>query len=946
MRKIYVLLLSVCFTTALSAQRNGTLKGVAFDTISKQPVAGATITVLDKKDSSLVTFTMADNNGRFELRGLANGEYRLLITHINYHNSNKFFTISDEAKNPDLGNVTMNDKVKVLEEVVLAAEAPPVTLINDTIQYNAGSFKVQPNASVEQLLKKLPGVKVEKDGTIKAQGENVTKVLVDGKEFFGNDPKIATKNLPADAVDKVQVYDKQSDQAQLTGFEDGNSEKTINLKLKKDKKKGVFGKINGGAGNKERLEGKFNVNSFKGARQFSLIGMGNNTNAEGFSFMDILNFTGELSRMQKSGGGNININVSGEDAAAMGLNPGGSNSGIKTAWGGGLNYNNIIGTKLDFQSNYFYNHYNPNQENHIQRQYFLPDSSYFYNQNSFSDNLSNNHRFSLNTLYQIDSMNSIRINPSFSYQQTNNRSETDYQTLSEDKVLTNEGYSNTGSTSKGYNFRNDITWRKKFARRGRTFSLSLQTSLNNSEGDGSLLSVNSFYNPNGSLKTRDTLNQRSTTNGNLRGYNARAVYTEPLWKRSMIEFSAGKSDTKSTAEKITYDYNKGNGKYDQMNNGLTNDFENTYGYITAGIRMRTQKKKYNYSFGANWQQSELEGKIISGTKDSVISKTFRNILPNARFQYNFTKFKNFNITYGTGTNQPSMAQLQPVPDNTNPLYVRQGNPDLKQEFTHTIQSNLVFINPFKNRNFFLNMRAQMTENKIVNYDSVNLQTGVRKTKPVNVNGVYTINTNISVSVPVRFLKGSVELSSRGGLNKSKQLINTSTGSIVTNTINTATLGPELRLDMNPTDKLSLGLGASFNYNKTKYTLQSALNTDYLSQEYNASVDWEMPKGFYFSTDFSYTINSQRAAGFNAKIPLWNASISKQMLKFNRGELKFSARDLMNRNVGISRNTNNNYIEDSRVLTLRQFFLLSFTYSLSKTGLNNAGGGGMMRVIGR
>lgn len=940
MRKIFLLLLLACLTTTLLAQKNGSVNGVAFDTISKQPVAAATVTVLERKDSSLVTFTMTGSDGRFELKGLANGDYRLMITHVSYHNSNKFFSITEANKTAELGNLIMNDKAKVLEEVVLAAEAPPVTLINDTIQYNAGSFKVQPNASVEQLLKKLPGVKVEKDGTIKAQGEKVNRVLVDGKEFFGNDPKVATKNLPADAVDKVQVYDKQSDQATLTGFEDGNYEKTINLKLKKDKKKGMFGKVNAGVGNKERYEGKFNVNSFKGARQFSAIGMGNNTNAEGFSFMDILNFSGELARMQRGGGGNININISGEDAAAMGINGGGRNNGINTAWGGGLNYNNIIGSKLDFQSNYFYNRYNPNQESHIQRQYFLPDSSYFYNQNSFADNLNNNHRFNLNTLYQVDSMNSIRITPSFSYQTTNNRSQTDYQTLSEDKVLTNEGFSNNTSSTKGYNFRNDITWRKKFARKGRTFSLSLQTSLNESDGDGSLSSINSFYYPNGSLLKRDTLNQQSTTKGDLKGYNARAVYTEPVWKRSLLEFSVSKSNTKSTSEKLTHDYNKLNGKYDQLNNTLSNDFENTYGYINAGIRIRTQKKKYSYAVGANWQQAELEGKITTGVKDSLISKTFRNILPNARFQYNFTRFKSFSLSYNTSTNQPGMSQLQPVPDNSNSLNIREGNPDLKQEFNHTAQVHLTLVSPYKNKNLFMFLTAQATQNKIVNYDSIN-SLGVKRTKPVNVNGVYNINSSISYSMPVRFLKGTVEVSSNTGVFKTKQFINT-----VGNDIRTFSVGPELRLDMNPTEKLNVGVGAGFNYNKTKYSLQSALNTNYLSQEYNASLDWEMPKGFFFATDFMYTINSQRAAGFNTKVPLWNASISKQMLKFNRGELKLSARDLLNKNVGISRNTNNNYIEDSKVLTLRQFFLLSFTYSLSKTGLNNAGSGGGMRIITR
>ncbi len=938
MRKIYLSLLLVCFTFHLFAQKNGIVKGVAFDTISRQPVTAATITLMEKKDSSLVSFTMTGRDGRFELKGIPNGEYRLMISHVNYHNSNVFFGVNDNNKSIDLGNIIMNDKTKVLAEVVVRNEAPPVTLINDTIQYNAGSFKVQPNASVEQLLKKLPGVKVEKDGSIKAQGEKVDKVLVDGKEFFGNDPKIATKNLPADAVDKVQVYDKQSDQAQLTGFDDGNYEKTINLKLKKDKKKGLFGKVNAGAGTTERYEGKFNVNSFKGARQLSAIGMGNNTNAEGFSFMDILNFTGELARMQRGGGGNININISSDEAAAMGINSGGRNNGINTNWGGGFNYNNIIGNKLDWQSNYFYSRNNPNQEAHIQRQYFLPDSAYFYNQNSFADNLGNNHRFNLNTLYQIDSLNSIRIIPSLSFQKTDNRSQTDYQTLSEDKVLTNEGFSNNTATNKGYNFKNDIIWRKKFARKGRTFSLTLQTNLNESNGDGSLSSINSFYNPNGSLNKRDTLNQVSTTRGDLRGYNAKAVYTEPIWKKSLLEFSAGISDSKSTSEKITHDYNKLNGKYDQLNSSLTNDFENAYSYTNAGLRIRTQKKKYSYAFGLSRQQAELEGKIImSGNKDSIISKMFRNVLPNARFQYNFSKFKTLSLSYSTATNQPSMSQLQPVPDNSNSLNIKEGNPDLKQEYNHNIMGHFNLISPYKNRNFFLFFNMQATQNKIVNYDTVN-QLGVKRTKPVNVNGVYNISSNISYSMPVHFLKGTVEISSNMGLFKTKQFINK-----VGNNIRTLSFGPELRLDMNPTEKLNVAAGASYNYDKTKYSLQSALNTSYLSQEYNASIDWQMPKQFFFATDFTYTINSQRAAGFNTKVPIWNASISKQMLKYNRGEIKFSVVDLLNRNIGISRNTNNNYIEDSRVKTLRQFFLLSFTYSLSKTGLNNAGGGGM-RVI--
>ena len=931
------------FSALARAQKNGSVKGIAWDTLSKQPVAAATVTVLERKDSSLVSFTMTGNDGRYEIRGLANGEYRLLITHVNYHNSNKYFSITDSSRQVDMGHTAISDKAKVLEEVVLAAEAPPVTLINDTIQYNAGSFKVQPNASVEDLLKKLPGVKVEKDGTVKAQGEKVQRVLVDGKEFFGNDPKIATKNLPADAVDKVQVYDRQSDQAQLTGFEDGNYEKTINLKLKKDKKKGLFGKAMAGAGNRDRYENKFNLNSFKGARQISAIGMANNDNAEGFTFMDILNFTGELARM-RGNGGNINISMTADQASEMGISNAGANSGITTARGGGLNYNNIIGKKLDLQSNYFYNRLNPERESHIQRQYLLPGTSY-YNQNAYTDNISDNHRLNLNLLWQLDSLNSIRFTPSFGYQKTRNSAQTDYQTLSGSRSLTNEGFSNTLSSNEGFSFRNDIVWRKKFARKGRTFSLSLQTSLNESNGDGSLSSINSFYDPGGSLLRRDTLNQQNDSRSDLKAYTARAVYTEPLGKRSLLELSVSNSNSRNNSAKQTWDYNKGNGKYDQVNQQLTNDFSNEYGYTNAGLRLRTQKKKYNYAIGAAWQQADLQGKIISGSKDSVISKTFRNILPNARFQYNFSRFKTFSLTYSTSTNQPSMQQLQPVPDISNPLNIREGNPDLKQEFTQTLQGHLNLLSPFRNKSFFMFLTLQSTRNRIVNYDSINLQTGVRRSRPVNVSGVYSINGNLSYSMPVKFLKGTVELSSGIGINRNKQMVNDISGKAAVNDIRTLSLGPDLRFDLNPSEKLNIGFGTGISYNRSTYSLQSLAPATYFSQDYTASFDWQLPKGFFLATDFNYTVNSQRAAGFNLKVPIWNASISKQVLKFNRGEIKLSARDLLNRNVGISRNTNNNYIEDSRVLTLRRFFLLSFTYSLSKTGLNNSGGGGM-RVITR
>ncbi|MET6998169.1 outer membrane beta-barrel family protein [Chitinophaga defluvii] len=936
MHKYCLLLIACSCTLTTYAQQNGSVKGTVSDTAAGHPITSATITLL-KKDASLVSFTMTDNKGNFELTGIAAGEYRLLITHVNYHNTSRQITINTATPHIRLPDIVLHDLKRTLQEVEVTAVAPPVTLVGDTIQYNAGSFKTVPNASVEQLLKKLPGIQVEKDGTVKAQGQKVNRVLVDGKSFFGTDPKMATKNLPADAIDKVQVFDRLSDAAQLTGFDDGNSEKTINLRLKEDKKKGMFGKASAGAGSDGRYEGRFNVNSFKGARQLSALGMGNNTNAEGFSFMDLMNFSGELDRLRQSGGGGISLalKVDGPAAAMMGNNNG---DGVKTIWGGGLNYNNRIGKNTDFTSSYFYNRYSPYQESRVQRQYFLPDSSYFYHQDAASYNLNNSHRLNLSADIKIDSFHSIKITPSLGYQETRSSSKSSYETLSEDQQLANQGFNNSKTQGHGSNFSNEVLFRKRFRLKGRTFSLNLQTSVNNSASSGNLFTVNQFYNRHPSWPVQDTIHQTNHVSSSLNSYNIRAVYTEPVFKHSLLEFSLGKSNTHSTADKVTYDYNAKNGRFDQPNDALTNNFENTYGYTNAGIRLRTQQKKYSIATGLNWQQAALKGTVITGVKDTVVSKTFYNLLPAFRFKYDFTRYRHLSMNYATFTTPPDISQLQPVPDITDPLNIREGNPDLQQEFTHALQLSFISVNPFRNKNLFAFFNLQETQHKIVHEDTVDTL-GIKRTRPVNVNGAYNMTGTVSLGLPLQVVKGTVNFSSNMGYSKTKQFINT-----VPNTIGAFTLGPAVRVDIQPSDKLDLSLSAGLNYNKTSYSLQPALNARYFSQQYESIINWQLPADFYLTTSFTYTINNQRATGFNAQIPLWNVAFSRQFLRFNRGELKLSIYDLLNENVGISRTSNQNYIEDNRTKNLQRFFLLSFTYSLSKNGLSNDRPGGGMRII--
>jgi hypothetical protein len=939
MAKFLFLALILGVVLRAGAQQNGKVSGTVVDTAVKTPVGSVTISILDKRDSSLVSFSMTGSDGKFEVSGLPKGEYRLMATHVNYHNKNIFFSITPEKPNAVLGELPFTDKFKSLDEIIVQAEAPPVTVRADTIEYNAGSFKTQPNANVEDLLKKLPGVKVDKDGTVKAQGQKVNRVFVDGKEFFGNDPKMATRNLPADAVDKVQVYDRASDQAQLTGFDDGNSEKAINLKLKKDKKKGLFGKAMAGAGNKGRYEGRFNINSFKGARQLSVLGMGNNTNAEGFSFMDMLNFSGDVSRMSQ--GGNISVNITSDDpnAAAMGM-AGGRNNSINTTWAGGANYNDLIGTNLDLRSNYFYSRYNPRSETELNRQYFLPDSSYYYRQKGINDRITNSHRLNLILDYAIDSFHSIRLSPSLGYQQSQHLSTSIYATETEDGQLTNDGFNNQRINNSGYNFRNDLLFRKKFRRKGRTFSFAFQNLLNQSDGNGRQESVNRFYNSNGGVSRTDSINQYSLNESDLNGYTARAVYAEPVLKRALLEFSVSNSVTTSNAGRETYDYNEGSGKFDQLNDLLSNDFNNRYGYTNAGIRFRKQFKKFSWSAGTAWQKAALEGKTTGTTIDSTIKKEFYNFLPNARLQYHINRFSSITLNYMSMTSQPTITQLQPVPDISNPLSIVLGNPDLKQEFTNMVQLNLMKVNPVTQKNLFAFLTLRQTYNRIVNSDSINSQ-GVKFTRPVNADGVYSLNSNLNYGFPLKFMKrSSVNIGTQVNWSRGKQYINQAE-----NIINDLRLIPELRFEMNPTEKLNASLSFSTIFTSTKYTLQSALSTRYFTHEIGADISWELPLNFFFNTDFNYAINAKRADGYNVNVPLWNAGISKFFMKYNRAQVGVRIFDILNQNIGITRTSNNNFIEDRKVTVLKRFFMLSFTYSLSKSGLN-AGGGGNMRVITR
>ena len=496
MKKIFTLfLISFAFAIGANAQKtDGSIKGKLMDTASKQPISEATVSLMNVKDSSLNTFTLSSKTGQFEIKDLEEGNYQLVITHLGFETVKKAVAITASEKNIDLGELKVPKEFKSLEGVTVTNDAP-VVIKADTVQFRADAFKTKPNATVEDLLKKIPGMQVDKDGTVKAQGETVQKVYVDGKEFFGNDPKLATKNLTADMVESVQVFDDMSDQAKFSKIDDGSKQKAVNIKLKKDKNKGIFGRaLVGGGYNKEngfRYEDNVTFNKFNGNQRLSILFNANNINKQGFSFSDIISSMGGFSGFGGGGGGNAGggggfggggggfggggmqmVNTRGGGASLFGI--GGSASGITRSLSAGLNFNNEW-AKFKLSGSYFYSDSKNNQEQNTFRQTFFPnDSTSYLTKNSISTSLNQNHRFNIRMEYQIDSMNSILYTPSLTIQHSENMNEDSSSTVSTSPTQTYLALlSKTTNTNErdGVNLNNNLLYRRRFHTPGRTLTL-------------------------------------------------------------------------------------------------------------------------------------------------------------------------------------------------------------------------------------------------------------------------------------------------------------------------------------------------------------------------------------------------------------------------------------------------------------------------------------------
>ena len=906
--------------------QNLTIQGSLKDSIANRALNSATVSLVYAKDSSLVSFSRTNEAGVFNFKNVAPGNYLISVSYVGY--IPKWVPVlTGTEKTVEMGLIYMND-VNSMSTVTVTARRPPVVINGDSVEFNSENFKTAPNAVVEDLLKKMPGMEVDKAGGITVNGKKVTKVFVNGKEFFTGDPVMATKNLPADAVDKIQVYDRKSDQAMFTGIDDGSEETAINLKLKKDRNKSTFGKLNGGAGTPSVFDAQGNINVINNDEQFSAIGGANNTNRQNFSGRNIINFSGGGGGRPGAGGG-VTVNFSGgsgeTDANAQ---------GIAETYSIGGNYSNLFNDKkTEFNANLSISDVERNNISSSFTQNLTPGNAFnrISNSNSIAGNKQQN--FGSTIDHKVSDNFSFRFTPSLGLQQTTNYSEDSTQTYLTNGNLLNSNTTIASSASDAVNAASTLLLRKKFAKKGRTLSSTITQSFNRSNSTGNQFTEQLSY-LNNKLTNDSILDQQNTRKGENSSYSANLIYTEPLGKKSLLEFNTYLSKSIGSSSRKIYDYSTLTDGYGVLNTRLTNEFNSEYTYSGGGMSYRSNQKKYNFSTGVSLQKAVLDGENISAK--TRLSQSFQDILPNATFRYNFSQTKNFNLDYRTSTNQPSITQLQPVLDQSNINRQSIGNPDLKRSYVHNLNIRFFSSKILAGKSFFSTLNASTTNNSIVNYDSV-LPNRTILTRPVNVNGAYRINGSMNYGFGIKKLKSRLSFGLNAGLNN-----NISYANGLLNTIVTKSTGPSMSYSYIVDDVIDINLTARYSFSQTSNEVNPTLNTNFLTKVFGADMTNYLPFNIVLNQSFNYAINTGRAEGFNTSIPIWNASFSKFFLKNKRAEIKMSAFDLLNKNIGINRNVSQNQIVDRSYNVISQYFMLTFTYSLQKSGLGGgARAGGMI-----
>ena len=945
MPKILLSFLILTLFCGWSSAQSLSVKGFLQDKTDKSPLSSATLRLVAKNDSTIRDNAVSDKMGSFEFNNLSADTFILSISSIGYEFKDQILVLTDSSINT--GVLYLFKKAKQLENVTVIAKEPTVQQKGDTLQYNASQFKVNPDANAEDMIKKMPGITVDK-GTVTAQGEQVKKVTIDGREFFGDDATAALRNLPAEIIDKIQVFDRLSDQAQFTGFDDGNSIKAINIVTKANMRNGQFGRVFAGYGTEDRYNAGGNVSFFKENRRISIVGLLNNIDQQNFSTQDLLGVTSTASG-GRGGGSNVGGRAGGSrgGAGGGGAPTGGGNfgntsnflvgqqDGVSKTNAIGINFSDVIAKKLTVSGSYFYNNSITTNNKLSNTQYLLGgDSVQLYKEDNISSTNNTNNRISMRVEYKIDSANTILITPSLNFQ---NNKITGFVNglnffLPADTI--SKTLNNSSRNTNGYNISNNILFRHAFAKKGRTISLNLTTGWNKKDGESYLNAINQYYKTGTNLN--DSLQQFTDIANNGHNVSANIAYTEPISKKGQIQINYSPSFTKSNADQETYNYDFGVKKYSLFDTTLSNKFNNTVTTQSTGLSFRHGDRDNMYSLGLSYQNALYKSDQVFPLVGNV-TRSYNNILPNAMLRLKLSGKSSIRLFYRASTTAPSTSQLQNVIDITNPLFPSTGNPDLKQQYGHTLSTRYTYTNSAKGQTFFANIFLLQQKDYISNStfipskdsiinNSFLINRGAQLSKPVNLNGYWSIRSFFTFGLPLKFIKSNLNWNTGLLYSKTPGLINN-----VSNISNNYTYNIGAVLASNVSEYIDFTLSYSANFNVVKNSIQVQANNNSFNQSASVQFNLLSKKGWFFQNDLTNQLYKGLSGGYNQNYWLWNVSAGKKFLKNQAGELKVTIFDLLKQNSSITRIATGNYIQDVQNTVLQQYFMLTFSYKLKNFG---------------
>jgi hypothetical protein len=894
------------------------LKGRVLEGSSQEPMIGANVMIKTVTDS-LLNSTVTGADGSFQISRPNIPDVKVEISFLGFQKIIRVHNINEKL---DLGNLNLVEDSKLLGEVLIEGQVVVGEVKGDTTSFNANAFRTRENADAEDLVRKIPGVTIQ-NGEIQAKGEQVQKVLVDGREFFGNDPFLALRNLPADVIDRVEILDQRSDQSRLTGFDDGNYSRTINIVTRPDKRSGQFGRVYAGGGTDDRYAAGGNFNLFKGDKRISIIGLFNNINQQNFSSQDLVGVTGGQGGGpggrggggRPGGGGNNNFLV-------------GQDQGIITTNSVGLNYSDKIGSKMNLTASYFFNSTNNNLFRLTNRETILSETNrQFYDEALINTVRNNNHRINSRIEYDINEKNALIITPSLNFQTNKTFLDRDGINFSGLRDPLSGTRTISDAETDGYNLSNNLVYRYKFDKQGRTLSTTVFTAWNNRDQLSDLIAANRDF----IRDIRDTLDQQ--TIGLSEGFNYRATvqFTEPVNENSLLTMSYQVGNNKTSADQQTFALVPELGMM-VLDTALSNVFDNRFIIQRPSVGYSYNLKNWNVNANLDYQYAMQDNESLF-PMEQTFNRTFSNFLPGMNASYrNREKGTSFRMRYRTNTQEPSVNQLQNVINNQNPLQLSVGNPDLGQAFSHSVFTNFSKINLEKSRTFFTFLFLSVTENfignstfvaqsdSLVNGD-VLLRPGAQISRPENLSGQFRSRLFVTYGTPIKKLKSQFNLNSSVSMNRTPGLINGQR-----NFNDNLDLSQGLTLTSNISKDLDFTLSSTGTYTIVNSSLQTNLSNNFYIQNSNIRFYYSPNNGKLF---VSNVVQNSLYRGISAELDqsvwLWNIEAGYRFLKDNKGELKLSIFDLLNQNNAIGRVVNDVTIEDTFTRVLTRYGLISFTY---------------------